>query len=233
MPYEPCKCFKGSKIGLSTVTHKTTCGGDGPATCSGNCTEGSGEVLSPIYLLRKNVNLSDIGTVNKKNKECLTFFETYKNIASFPFIDGNVYGIPILELMRDNDKNKYENCLALRSKTKTSKLSFTERKNLYNNIKSQILSQNTLNLDLYLAYSLKKSGYPSLPDTFIANTVSTTLTQAIWTIFLNTEYGEEALQYNYSEAFNFFYTYTLRWLYYLEPYLFSKCNAELTTCLYK
>ena len=214
----------GSKITKHYVSSEC----ESISACKGHCN--ADEAGTPLNVCRNKINLSDLLTIRNKDKVCLDFFETNKNIAYFPFIDGKVNGTPLLQKVVDDNKNRYQNCLELREKIKNGKLTLKEYKNLYNNISSQFLSKNTLNLYLYLVYWLEKLGYPSLPSEYIDNIIVKILSQFIWSLFVNTNYGD-ALQYNYSDAFNFLFVYTSRWLYYLESYIFTLCTNNLVATL--
>lgn len=148
-------------------------------------------------------------------KIILTFISVliHKHIAYFDYD----YETETLNGETINDQNRIakqscDTCQKLLLKFKNSKLTTSEKRNLYQNLQSQIISHNPLNLYLSLEtmirnFSLKKPelGKLEVPGYMIESVIAEQLKIAIDTILLNSSYSDEINNFSYTEAFNFAY----------------------------
>lgn len=218
-----CTCYGGN----GTIGRKEHTSCSNSQCHEGGCTLEEAVYSPDLQDARSVINLSEPKIAELKYAKCLAFFIENEHIVSFPYQNGYVNGTPLSKKVEEDDKNKYENCLILRTKTTNSKLSFIEKKNLWRNLKSTIVSRNNLNLNLYCSYLLEKKGYKAVPTEYVQNVVDTAVQKTIWCLFVNSNYSEKALQFNYTEAFNFGYSYLSKWLYYLESYILINSLANI------
>jgi hypothetical protein len=180
-----------------------------------------------IPTLRSQLGNSTKDVVTKKNELLKQRLDDVKNIAYYPLENQKVNGVFFVKIMSETLDNRKESCSKILNKLKDSKLSFVEKRNLYNNLLSQILSNNNLNLDLYLPVGLKNLGYNDVTKEYIDLSIRVVLEEIIYVIIVNCDYGEEILKYNYAELFNFGYFFITTQLYYNQGFVFNTCLSQI------
>jgi hypothetical protein len=188
-------------------------------TCNGLC--GFSNLRGLLANSSKNIVIRKYEIL--KNK-----LNNIKHLAYFPFgIGYNNSDIPFEELFRETSDNKKKSCSIFLQKFHNSKLSVSELRNLYNNLLSQILSENFLNLNFYVQVNVENKGYKNVPKEYIQYTVTQITTEFIYCVVVNSIYGEEIMNYNYAELFNFAYFYLTTVLYYNQHIIFSFSSGSV------
>ena len=106
------------------------------------------------------------------------------------------------------DEQECDTCKKLLLNFKNSKLTVSEKQNLYLNLQNQIISHNPLNLYLSLETIIKKFSLDKkleVPSYMIDSVIAEQLKIAIDTILLNSSFSDEINNFSYTEAFQFAY----------------------------
>lgn len=194
----------------------------------------------PNYIIKynenspnNNISFSDLKIRKLKRQIIDKEIDNLKQFGYFKYHKGRVtetYNLLDTDNFTINPKpSESEKCKQLLQKFKNTKLSLPEKKNLYRNLHSSIENHNNLNLYLNLRSMIKKNKLCNheIPTEYLDNIIRKQLSYGIDCILLYSQYTDEINNFNYSEAFNFGYSFLYTNLYILRYLIIVSCYQKV------